>query len=270
MFQPAEEIFEGSCDMIKDGLLTSPKVDGAMMLHVLASQPLPEGSVIISPEGVTAPAADYFTIKVKGKGCHGSMPSSGVDPIVVASHIIIALQEITSRELAINQRAIITIGCVKAGDAANVIPDVATISGSIRTYDELTRNFIKERISDISLGIASSFRANATVIYKGGCPSLYNDGKLSTAVAKYMNELIGDKAIEAKNLGTQSGGAGSEDFAYVSREVPSIMLALAAGQPKNGYLYPQHHPEVKFDESVLPIGTAAYAYTAMRWLEENN
>ena len=276
MFQPAEEIFEGSHDMIEAGVLKNPDVDAALMIHVMAGMPFEAGTVIVSAPGVSAPAADYFDIKVQGKGCHGSMPNAGVDPLNVAAHILIALQEINARELAMSEQAVLTIGTMNAGVAANVIPDTVNMGGSIRTFDEETRAFIKERMVEISEGIAKSFRAEAEVIFGSGCPTLVNDKDLSVCAEKYVKELLGQrKAFSVAQLNAMSGdsksskSAGSEDFAYVSQEVPSIMLALAAGQPDKGYCNPLHDPMVKFDESALAGGSAVYAYTAMRWLEEH-
>ena len=274
MFQPAEEIFEGSHDMIEAGLLEDPKVDAALMIHVMAGMPFPAGTVIVSAPGVSAPAADYFEIKVQGKGCHGSMPNTGVDPLTAAAHILIALQEIHARELAMDDRAVLTIGTMNAGTASNVIPDAVVMGGSIRTFDEETRAFIKHRMAEIAGGTAKAFRAEASVTFGSGCPTLVNDKDLSLCCGKYMKELLGQgKAFSVAELSAMGGGssksAGSEDFAYVSQEVPSVMLALAAGQPEKGYRYPQHHPMAKFDESVLPGGSAVYAYAALRWLEEH-
>lgn len=276
MFQPAEEIFEGSNDMIQSGLLKNPEVDAALMIHVMAGMPFPAGTVIVSAPGVSAPAADYFEIKVQGKGCHGSMPNTGIDPLSAAAHILIALQEIHARELAMNDQAVLTIGTMHAGTAANVIPDTVVMGGSIRTFDEDTRTFIKDRMTEIVTGIAESFRAKAEVTFGSGCPTLVNDKDVSLCAEKYVKELLGDKqAFSVAELNALGGGqsssksAGSEDFAYVSHEVPSVMLALAAGQPEKGYKYPQHHPMVKFDEEALIDGSAVYAYTAMRWLEEH-
>lgn len=277
MFQPAEEIFEGSKDMIEAGLLENPKVDAAMMIHVMAGLPLSAGTIISCDGGVSAPAADYFYIDIQGKGCHGSMPNNGIDPISIAAHIITGLQEIHARELGLSDEAILTLGTIQAGNAANVIPDTAHLSGTIRTYDENTRAFIKNRVREISTGIATAFRGSATVTYGSGCPCLYNNPDLAQCTANYLKELLGPtKAFTASALNAMAGegkapkSTGSEDFAYVSQEVPSIMFALAAGTPEEGYCYPQHHPKVKFDESVLSEGSAIYAYTAMRWLEEHN
>ena len=276
MFQPSEETFEGSKDMIASGLLENPKVDAALMIHVMAGMPFEAGTVVVSSPGVSAPAADYFEITVRGKGCHGSMPNTGVDPLNAAAHILIALQEIHARERAMGDQAVLTIGTMNAGTAANVIPDSVVMGGSLRTFDEDTRSFMKERLIQISGGIAKAFRAEAEVTFGSGCPTLVNDKELAVCAEKYVKELMGKgRAFSAEELNAMSNGekssktAGSEDFAYVSQEVPSIMLALAAGQPQKGYCYPQHHPMVKFDEDVLAGGSAVYAYTAMRWLEEH-
>ena len=178
MFQPAEEIFEGSRDMIQAGLLQNPVVDGALMIHVMAGMPFEAGTVIVSAPGVSAPAADYFEIRVQGTGCHGSMPYAGVDPLNAAAHILIALQEIHARELAMDDRAVLTFGTMNAGTAANVIPDMAVMAGSIRTFDEEIRALIKERMVQIADGIARSFRAEANVSFGSGCPTLVNDNDL--------------------------------------------------------------------------------------------
>ncbi|MCM1261588.1 MAG: M20 family metallopeptidase [Butyrivibrio sp.] len=276
MFQPAEEIFEGSNDMIESGILQNPDVDAALMIHVMAGMPFPAGAVIVATPGVSAPAADYFEIRVKGKGCHGSMPNMGVDPITVSAHIVIALQEIQARELGIAEQAVLTIGTINAGNAANVIPDTVVMGGSIRTFDEETRSFIKQRMCEIAQGVAQSFRAEAEVEFGSGCPTLVNDKTLTDKAYQYAKELLGEgKAFSSKDLSSSedrrktSKTAGSEDFAYVSHKVPSVMLALAAGTAEKGYIYPQHHPKVMFDEDALSAGSAVYAYMAMRWLKEH-
>jgi hippurate hydrolase len=277
MFQPAEEVFEGSHDMLQAGVLKQPEVDAALMIHVMAGVPFPAGTVLVSAPGVSAPAADYFEIVIQGKGCHGSMPNTGIDPVNAAAHCIIALQELQTRELGMEEKVALTIGTIHAGAALNVIPDSVTMGGTLRTFDEDTRAFMKQRITEIAEGVAKTFRAKAEVVFGSGCPTLVNDKALSECCYTYVSELFGaEKTISVAKLNELTQGnkqasksAGSEDFAYVSQEVPSIMLALAAGHPEQGYQYPQHHPMVTFDESVLSSGSAVYAYTAMRWLEEH-
>lgn len=269
-FQPAEEIFQGARDMIDDGLVKD--VDGAMMMHVMANTPLTEGCAVVCNAGVSAPACDFFTITVSGKGCHGSMPHMGVDPIVVMAHIVLALQEIQTRELAIQDEAVLTIGALCAGQAPNVIPDEAECQGSIRCFDEEVRCYIKKRVEEVACQVAEVFRATAKVSFGNECPTLVNDEALAANTAQYAKELLGkNKAFTAGELaGGAAKSTGSEDFAYVSHQVPSIMVALAAGTPEKGHSYPLHHPKVTFDESVLTTGSALYAYVAVRQLEDYN
>lgn len=270
MFQSAEEIFEGAQNMVDAGLLENPAVDAAMMIHVMAGMPISAGTVIVSAPGVSAPAADYFTIKVHGKGCHGSAPHAGVDALTAAAHILIALQELHARELPASAEAVMTIGSFHGGSASNVIADSAELGGTIRTYDEETRIYLKQRLSEISNSIAGAFRASAEVIFGSGCPTLVNDAALCSDVERYLaGSFPVLSAAALASSGKAARGGGSEDFAYVSQEVPALMLALAAGEPEKGYPYPQHHPKVKFDESVLPVGAAVFAQTATKWLEEH-
>lgn len=271
MFQPAEEIFEGSQDMIENGVLNHPKVDAGMMIHVSTGIPIPAGTVLVSPPGISAPAADYFTIRVQGKGCHGSAPQDGVDPLTAAAHILIALQEIKAREMGIADQAVLTIGTMSAGTASNAIPDSAIMGGTIRCFDETLRARIKQRICDISRGIGAAFRAEADVTFDSGCPTLVNDDGLCREAETCLTELLGpEKALSVAKLGTgKPSGGGSEDFAYVSHKIPTVMVALAAGEPKNGHTHPLHHPKVTFDEAALPYGCAALAGMAIRYLQDH-
>lgn len=271
MFQPAEEIFEGSKDMIEHGVLENPKPDAAVMIHVTAATPMPAGMIIVCPPGVSAPAADYFTITVQGKGCHGSAPQNGIDALTAAAHILLALQEIHARELAPTEEAVLTIGTFQGGTAPNVIADTATLAGTIRTYSEETRAFLKDRMEAISAAIAQAYRASATVEFGSGCPTLVNDKALGQQLCDCLRKTHGARMVlNAADMGGGVRGGGSEDFAYISHEVPSVMLALAAGHPDQGYAYPQHHPKVRFDESVLSVGAAAFVSCVFGWLSVNN
>lgn len=263
MFQPAEEILQGADDMISAGILENPKVDAAMMIHVTAGMSMPTGTVIVSAAGVGAPAADYFEINIQGKGCHGSMPNTGIDPVITAAHILINLQQIQSREIASGERCTLTVGKLHGGTAANVIPDTALLCGTVRSFDDKTHAFIKARITEIAEMTAQTFRASTGVNFTNSCPALLNDAELSKQVGEYVRELVGhDKTVfsDSEKLPKASG---SEDFAFISQKVPSVMLSVVAGQNTP----PLHHPKVVFDETALSVGAAVYAYTAMRWLE---
>lgn len=270
MFQPAEEIFEGAMDMIAGGILENPKPDAALMLHVTAASPMPAGMVITMAPGISAPAADYFTVTVRGRGCHGSTPHMGVDAITAAAHILLALQELHARELAPGTEAVLTVGTIRGGTASNAIADSCTFSGTIRTYDEKTRSFLKTRITEMAAAAASAYRAEADVEFGSGTPPLTNDASLAREIPGYLREILGGRMVlSAADLPGKTRGGGSEDFACVSQRVPALMLALAAGAPDKGYTYPLHHPKVRLDESALPYGAAALAHGAVRWLEEH-
>ena len=270
MFQPAEEILSGAKNMIENGVLENPKPDGALMLHVMAGLPLKTGTIIVA-NGISAPAADYFTINIQGKGCHGSTPQQGVDALTIGAHILIALQEINARELGVSDEATLTIGKMNGGTTGNVIADKTVLEGTLRAYDEEIREHIKKRISEITQGIASSFRGKGTADFGNGCPPLENNGELSKEIEGYLTDAFGEEwVLNTEKMGGRTNkSGGSEDFSYISQEVPSVMLALAAGNSEEGYIYPQHHPKVKFDENVLPIGSAALAQSAFYWLENH-
>ncbi|MGN0298983.1 MAG: M20 family metallopeptidase [Lachnospiraceae bacterium] len=276
MFQPAEEIFQGSHDMICSGVLENPKVDAALMIHVSAGMPFPSGTVVACDGGISAAACDFFDVTVQGKGCHGSMPHQGIDPIISASHMILALQEIHARELSMSDEAVLTVGYFKSGAVNNVIPDTAEFGGSIRTFDEGVRANIKTRLEEIVKATADVYRTSAEVRFSGECPTLCNNPELAACIPGYLREMLGEHGcFTAGQLNAMAGnskpqkGVGSEDFAFVSQKVPSLMLALAAGTPADGYCYPQHHPMVRFDEDALPIGSAVYVQAAIRYLQEH-
>ena len=271
IFQPNEEGLGGAKNMIESGLLTNPKVDVALMLHVQSGLPLPvpTGMLLTLPAGPVLASADWFTINVQGKGGHGGNPHFTVDPINVACHIHLALQAINAREASALEPTVITVGSLQSGDTNNVIPDTAVLKGTIRAFGEDNRNFVKKRLIEISKGIAETFRATAEVVFTCECPCLDLDGEFERQVEEYSMELLGEDAV--LNLGSIGNGTlarntGSEDFAFVSEKVPTAAAYLAAGSIDAGYPYINHHPKVLFDEEVLWVGSAVYANTAIEWL----
>ena len=268
MFQPAEEVFEGAKDMLANGVLEDPRPCAAIMLHVTAGAPMPAGMVITMAPGVSAPAADYFTIHVQGRGCHGSTPHQGVDALTAAAHILLALQELHARELAPGTEAVLTIGTIQGGTASNAIADACELGGTIRTYDENTRTLLKKRMTEIASAVATAYRATAEVRFGSGAPTLNNDAELAKAVPGWLREVLPQQMVlSAADLPGNTRGGGSEDFAYISQQIPTLMLALSAGNSQEGYTHPLHHPKVRLDEKAMPFGAAALAHTAVRWLE---
>lgn len=262
LFQPAEEVLEGAKDVMQAGILKSPKVCGAMMIHVLAGVPLPIGTVIVA-EGASAPACDYFTVTVTGKGCHGSSPHQGVDATLVASQISVALQTPIAREIPTGERAVLTVGEIRSGNAGNVIAERATLKGTLRAFDEDIRRFLKARMKEIVKSVAKAFRATAEVEFPSGCPTLINAEPLSKTAYRALKE-IGENVFFSSEFENSRSVGGSEDFAYISQKTPSVMLGIVASKGE----YALHNPKLCFDESVLTVGATAYAVTAIEALKK--
>ena len=265
MFQPAEEILQGAEDMLHSGLLQGGECIGAFMLHVLTNLDLPVGTAIVSAPGVSAPAAAFFRIGVQGKGCHGAMPHTGVDPISTAAHIVLSLQQVQTRELAMSENAVMTLGMLRAGESANVIPDTAELAGTLRAFADDTVEKLLRRAEEVAVQTARMFGAAADFETTAGAPTLCNDSRLSALALTALQALPGmNKALLSSQLGGEGAkSTGSEDFAWVSHAVPSVMIAMAAGRPQDGHDKPAHHPQATFDEAALPAGAAAYAALAL-------
>lgn len=269
VFQPAEEIFQGSPDMLANGLLESPKVDAAVMIHVMAGIPLPSGSVLVADGGVSTASCEQYHITVQGKGGHGASPHLAVDPITAAAHIHIALQEISARELDGNEFGIFTTGHFTAGEVSNVIPDKAEMWGTIRTTDPANAvgERIKTRMREICAGLAAAMRCQATVEFYDYCPCMNVDPALAADTLIYAQELLGSAAMNLNVISGGKAGGGSEDFSFVSHKVPTVTMFLVAGDMEKDYCYAQHHPKAKFDDAVLSCGAAVHTWLALRWLK---
>ena len=271
MFQPAEETMDGGKMMVEGGILENPHVDAAMGAHVFTAMAMPVGSVAMMGAKLRMAAVDWFTINIVGKGCHGAMPNTGVDPLNVMSHIHIALQAINAREVDPLDNLVLTVGQMHGGQVNNVIPNEAFMTGTIRTLKNETRAMVKERMEAIVSSIGTAFGAEANVVWSNGCPVLIQNEALYKEAKGYLKGMEGAMIIDIDDFGAPAGGGGmgSEDFAHVANAVPSIFLGVPAGMPSDGYIYPQHHPKATFDENALPSGTAAYVQVAMEWLKNN-
>ncbi len=257
-FQPGEETLTGAESMIKNGLLRDPAVDKGVMIHVLTATDHKTGTVIVPPMGIGACGADLFRIRVEGKGCHGSTPHLGKDPIAAISAIVTSLGGISGRELPSGEGDVLTLGQIKVGCSPNVIPERGEITGSLRSYKDEHRAFLKERLDCVCENIARAYRCKGDVEYFSGAPSFINDEELTLRAAEVYKRELSDRCFVMKD----GRGGGSEDFAYVSREVPSLMLCISAGSRDEGYTEPLHSPRVRFNEDAIPYGAAAYVLAA--------
>lgn len=261
MFQPGEEVGLGASQMLDAGVLENPHVDVAMGIHTLIATDVPSGKIALSP-GMTLSSSDVFRIDVTGKGCHGSRPEVGVDPINILCHIHTLLQTINSREKPQQQPAVMTIGEFFAGKAPNIIPNSGYMTGTIRTFQPEVRSLVKRRLQEISEGTAATLGGTATVTFSAGMPALCNNEALTEEMIGYLKELLGEDGVVP-----MPARMASEDFAGVTERVPGVFMRLSMGSKEEGYCYDGHHPKVVFDEAAMPAGAAAYAYGAFRWLE---
>lgn len=271
MFQPGEETLHGAKMMLENGILENPKVDAAMMLHVLSGMPIPAGQFVIpeAGKGISA-SSDWFELVIHGRGAHGAMPDAAVDPLNVAAHLHLALQGIISREISPIESAVITIGVMEGGSINNVIPDIARMKGSVRTFNAVLRDKIETRIHEISAGIGETYHAKVDVIYTRGCPEVKIDSSLNDQMRSTITDTFGASSfMELTQLIPGGKLMGSEDFAFVTQAVPSTSVFITAGNSKEGYSYPVHHPKVMFSDDVLSKGAAVYAAFASDWLESN-
>ena len=264
VFQPDEEGFTGAKKMIEAGVLQNPKVDAAMAMHVNSGTP---SNLVVCGLGTSIGGCNRFRIVVKGTGCHGALPETGVDPINIAAHIFLAIQEITSREIPATKPAVITIGKFAGGDAPNIIPNEVVMEGTIRTLEKELGEQIFSRMNDIVTSTAKMFRGEAELIELSSVPPLANNKELANEVTGYMKDIVGEQGIFL----FEGGGMGSEDFASYSYEVPSRYVILGAGEKNENPLYgvPMHNEKVVFNEDVLPTGAAMHAYSAIMWLKNN-
>lgn len=258
MFQPAEEGGAGALRMIEAGVLESPQVDAAFALHVDA---LKYAGQVATRSGPSMAAADRFTIVVQGAGGHAARPHLAVDPVVIASHIVVALQTLVSREVDPTELAVVTIGSLAAGTTFNVIPDTATLQGTVRTYLPEVQELLERRLGEVASGVAAAMRASVSVDYQRGYPPLVNHVSGSDLVGQVVRELLGPDAWAEKEQ-----VMGAEDFSYVLQHRPGAMFWLGVRNPTWPEPRPIHSPTFDIDETALPIGTAVMAETALRYL----
>lgn len=264
VFQPDEEGFTGAKRMLAAGVLENPKVDAAMALHVHSGTP---SNVVLYGLDTSIAGCIRFRITVNGKGAHGAMPELGVDPINIATHIYLALQEILSREISATESAVVTIGKFVGGEAANIIPTQVVMEGTVRHISKEIGEFIWKRMGDIVTTTAQAFRGEGILEELSSVPPLKNDVDLANEVGGYVKEIVGEESV----IAFKGGGMGSEDFASYAYEVPSVYMMLGAGVKEENAAYgmPMHHPAVVFNEDILVTGAAMHAYSSMMWLKHH-
>lgn len=243
MFQPAEELLKGAQDMIENGVLDN--VNYALTVHVITNSKYKTGTIILPPNGVVAPSSDFFKMIIKGKSCHGAMPNLGIDPIYISSLIIHSLSYIKERKMTIFDNYILTYGSINGGNSYNIIPSIVEIKGNFRTFSENTRLLLKEEISNLSKSVSKMYNASCKIIYDYSAPTLINDENLYNQIIEIL-----DNAKIKYHL-SENDNTGSDDFSYISCQIPSYYFTISAGSNQEGYTYPLHNENVIFNENVI-------------------
>lgn len=269
VFQPAEEGAPkgeegGAALMVREGVLKRPDVDAIFGLHI--SQGGIAGTANYRPQGALA-SAQRFDIRVTGRQTHGARPWAGVDPIIVGAHIITALQTIVSRQVDITKApAVVTVATFSGGVRNNIVPETASMSGTIRTYDAAMRAKIHQKIHDIAIGVGNAMGADVEVVIDPGVPVTYNDPELTAQMVPTLERVYG-----RSNVSVAERITGAEDFAFYQEEVPGLFFFIG-GRPADVALedaIPNHSPLFYVDESALLPGVRVMANVAYDYLTQN-
>jgi len=245
VFQPAEEASGGAQRCIADGVLDSPKVDRALGLHISADIPIGMVNVAAGPF-FAAPTA--FKATIEGRGGHAAAPHQSVDAIVVAAHAIVALQTVVSRSVAPPDAAVLTIGKLQSGFRGNVIAESATMTGTIRSYEDRVREVMLRRVEEILAGVCAAFGANYTFTHATSCPPLVNDPGVAAFVVEQTARLLGAANIVA------APSMGADDMADFLLARPGCYFWLGARNEAKGIAGRHHDPGFVIDEEALPLG----------------
>jgi amidohydrolase len=247
IFQPAEEGGGGGDAMIKDGLMERFGVQEVYGMHTWPG--IPAGHFAIRPGPIMA-ASDRFSITIEGKGGHAALPHRSIDPVVVAAHVITALQTIASRSVDPLESAVVSVCSVRAGDAFNVIPQTATLLGTVRTLSDEIRDLCEIRVRAIVENVCAAFGASATTEYQRGYPVTVNEPARTEFMASVAKGVAGENNVNT----AFPPEMGAEDFSYMLKERPGAYIYIG-----NGNTADVHHPAYDFNDEAAPYGVSLWA-----------
>ncbi|HWV34946.1 MAG TPA: amidohydrolase [Thermomicrobiales bacterium] len=261
LFQPCEETGPGGAAwMIEQGVLEDPHVDAVFGLHL--AQFLPVGTIGVSAGPVMA-AGQFFRVNVQGQGGHGAAPHKTHDPIVAAVEMIGALQTIVSRNVDPMETAVVSVGMIHGGDAANVIPDRVEFAGTLRTFRPEVEELVTSRLGVIVREIAAAHRVTATVESPLGLPAVVNDAAMAELVRRAATAVVGEERVMPGVT-----WMASEDFAFFLNERPGCFFFVGSSNAERGLVWDHHHPKFDFDEEALGIGVETMTRTVLAYFDE--
>lgn len=259
VFQPAEERDGGALPMIEEGVLENPKVDAAFAAHLWGY--LNEGEVHLK-EGPMMASPDIFNIKVIGKGGHGAVPQESIDPIVITCQIVNSLQTIVSRKINPLDPVVITCGRIQGGYCHNVIPNEVELEGTIRTFNEETRNWVPKVMEDLIRGITTSQGAAYEFKYEPKYPALINDKYMTSFAKESLKKVVGEENV----FDLKEPNMGGEDFAYFAQKVPSAFIFVGIANNKSEPVI-HHNPYFKWDSKNVGILAQSLSQIAIDYLK---
>lgn len=260
IFQPGEETSPGGASLlIKEGVLTNPAPASILGQHVMPL--IPVGKVGFR-SGQYMASADEIYFTVKGKGGHGAMPELAVDPVVITSHIIVALQQIVSRMASPKTPSVLTFGKIIGNGANNVIPDEVKVDGTFRTFDETWRAEAKKKMKKMAEGIAEAMGATCEFTIVDGYPFLVNDPDVTARSREAAAAYLGEENVVDLDL-----WMAAEDFAYYSQEIPATFYRLGTRNEARGITSSVHTATFDIDEEALKTGMGLLAWLAINELE---
>jgi amidohydrolase len=255
IFQPSEEAGRGACEMVKQGALEG--VDAIVALHVDPN--LPVGKVAITPGPRTAFCQD-FVIEIAGRGGHGARPHTTADPIAAAAHLITLIYQAIPRQTDARQPVVVTIGVINAGHASNVIPDSASLQGTIRTLSTGAAKHARETVERLCASVAQAFEAKISALFDRLLPGMVNDSQIATLSADVAGRLLGPENV----LRNEPPSMGAEDFADYLPIVPGCMIGLGTKRADRK-VTPLHTATFDIDETALLIGARLFTSVLLAW-----
>ena len=257
IFQPAEEGIGGAIAMIEDGLFEQFPCDQLFGMHNAPGMPV---GVFGATEGTVTAAGAFFDIDIQGTGAHGAFPHDAADPVIIAAELITALQSVVSRNIKPGRTAVLSVTQVHAGDAYNVIPGTARLSGTVRTFSVDVMDLVRRRMTELAEGLSAAHGGSAVVDFRTIFHPVVNDGSATRTAAEVCDELVGaDKVL--RNL---PPGTGSEDFSFMLEQVPGCYLLLGNGDGED--VRPVHNPGYDFNDEASVYGASFFASVVERVL----
>jgi hippurate hydrolase len=260
IFQPAEENMAGGDIMVKEGLFDRCPVEMVFGMH---NWPQMSAGTFAWREGPIMAAVANIEITITGKGAHGAMPHFGIDPVVIASHIVTALQTIVARNVEPLDAGVVTIGHIAGGHTYNVIPETVRMLGTARWFTDRVGEQLENGVRRLATGIAESFGAKADVMFSRDYPATINDPEATTLARRAAEAVAGEARVRHMEKPTMGG----EDFSFMLNAKQGSYIMLGGGRGKDDAMV--HHPRYDFNDEILPVGASYWATLAEQLLARN-